>query len=90
VGDSGYAGVPDKIIISNNDRSKGLKEFLARVKNREETMHSRLKAFNVLGNRFRHGHGTDTKLELHGDCVVAVTVMVQYDFENGRPPFQVR
>ena len=34
VGDSGYNGVPEKIIITKDGQSKQLKEFLARVKNR--------------------------------------------------------
>ena len=28
--------------------------------------------------------------ELHGICVAAITVVTQYDFDNGRPPFQIR
>ena len=80
----------DKIIITKDGQSKQLKEFLARVKNREETMHTRLKAFSCLGNWFRHVSGMEDKMKLHGECVTAITVMVQYDFENGRPPFSVR
>jgi hypothetical protein len=90
VGDSGFAGEPDKIITTKDHHSKELKEFIARVKNRQESLHIRLKAFNLLGNRFRHGKSTEDKMELHGICTAAITVIVQYDFETGRPPFQVR
>ena len=34
VGDSGYKGVPEKIIMTKDGQSKQLKEFLGRVKNR--------------------------------------------------------
>ena len=66
-----------------------LKEFLDRVKNREETLHARLKSWGILRNRFRFGKGTTGKMDLHGKVVKAITVMTQYDFETGRPPFQV-
>jgi len=89
VGDSGYGGEPNKIITTNEFHSDSMKEFLARVKNRGESVFARLKAFNILNNRFRHGSSTENKLELHGVCVRAIAVMVQYDYENERPPFQV-
>ena len=90
VGDSGFTGEPDKVITTKSHHSRALKEFLARVKNRQESLHVRLRAFNILENRFRHGKGTDDKIDLHGVCVSAITVIVQYDFQHGRPPFQVR
>jgi hypothetical protein len=88
VGDSGYAGEPDKIVCTKPFHSSEFKEFLARVKNREETLHTRLKSFNVLGGRFRHGKNTEDKMALHGVCVEGIAVMVQYDYDK-RPPFQV-
>lgn len=90
VGDSGFAGEPDKVVTTKTYQSKDFKEFLARVKNRQESLHIRLQAFNVLENRFRHGKSTEDKKELHGLCVSAILVMVQYDFETTRPPFMVR
>lgn len=89
VGDSAYAGEPDKIITTNNFHSAEMKEFLARVKNRGESVFVRFKAFNILRNRFRHGSGTENKLALHGFCFRTIAVIVQYDFENERPLFQV-
>ena len=88
VGDSAYIGEPDKIIITDRYQSAELKQFLTRIKQREETPHSRLKSWNILANRFRHGSSTKNKMELHGDVVTSIVVITQYDYENGRPPFQ--
>ena len=90
VGDSSYSSVSDQIITTQPGQSKELREFLKRVKQREETLHTRYKSYNILANRFRHGKTTEEKMELHGICVGAITVITQYDFENGRPPFQIR
>ena len=62
-------------VITKDGQSKQLKEFLARVKNREQTLHTRLKAFSCLENWFGHGSGTEDKMKLHGECVTAITVM---------------
>ena len=61
-----------------------------RVLQREESLHIRMKSFNILENRFQHGKSTETKMDLHGICVSAISVIIQYDFENGRPHFSVR
>ena len=90
VADSGYAGEPRKIVMTKDEHSCEFKEFLARAKNRQETFHWRLKAFNILGQRFRHGKNTEHKMSLHKMAVEAVAVIVQYDYENGHPPFDVR
>lgn len=90
IGDSGYDGEPDKVLVSKPGQSKELREFIARAKNREETLHSRFKSWNILSNRFRHGHGTEERTALHGTVMKAITVITQYDYENGRPPFEVR
>lgn len=87
IGDSGYAGMPDKVTVTKDGQSKALKQFLGRAKNRQESLHTRLKSFNVLSGCFRHGKGTESKLELHKTCVEAVCVIVQYDMENGSPVF---
>lgn len=90
VGDSGYEGEPDVVLTSKEGQSKELREFIARVKNREESLHTRLKSWNILSNRFRHGHGDDKRMELHGNVTAAIVVITQYDFENGHPLFEVR
>jgi hypothetical protein len=89
VGDSGYGGEPEKITVSKSEHSKEMREFLARVKNREESLHTRFSSFGVLKERFRHGKGTKQKMDFHQTCAEAVCVIVQYDLENGHPLFEV-
>ena len=90
IGDSGYNGEPEKVLTAQHGQSKDMADFIKRVKQREETLHTRLKSFNILGNRFRHGKTPEARVELHNTCCGAVTVMVQYDFDHGRPSFDVR
>lgn len=75
--------------MTESGQSPELKEFLARSKNRGETFHGRLKAFNILGGRFRHGTSVEKRMELHRMAVDAVVGIIQYDYENGHPPFDV-
>lgn len=89
VGDSGYVGVPEKVTATRDQHSSAFKSFLGRAKNRQESFHTRLKSFNVLGHRFRHGKSTEDKINLHQTCVEAICVLVQYDLENGHPLFEV-
>ena len=89
VGDSGYAGEPGKIVTTKSEHSAQFRGFLARVKNRQETFHGRLKAFNILGGRFRHGRSTSQRKEIHKMAVEAVATIIQYDYENGHPPLDV-
>lgn len=46
-------------------------------------------SFNVLAHTFRHGMGTKDKMDKHKACTEAVAIIVQYDFDNGHPPFEV-
>jgi hypothetical protein len=90
VADSGYAGEPEKIVMTQDEHPKDFKEFLARCKNRQETFHWRLKAFNILGGRFRHGGiSVEHRMELHRMAVDVIVGVIQYDYENGHPPFDV-
>ena len=89
VADDGYRGEPKKIVTTKSEHSSEMKNFLGRAKNRQESLHSRLKSFNILKNSFRHGSGTDDRMQFHKDCVYAVCVIVQYDMENGHPLFEV-
>jgi len=89
VGDSGYIGEPSKVVISKDEHSPEFKTFLERAKNRQETFHWRLKAFNILGGRFRHGVDTEDRMRLHRMAVEAVAGIIQYDYENGHPPFDI-
>ena len=81
--------MPEKVTITRDGQSKDLKQFLGRAKNRQESLHTRLKSFNYLYHRFRHGKSTQNKMELHKMCVEAVCVIVQYDMENGSPIFDL-
>jgi hypothetical protein len=89
VGDSGYSGEPNKIIVTSDNHPKEMKKWLARVKSRGETLHTLLKSYNILGNRFRHGKNTRDKMDMHQMVVEAICVIVQYGYENGHPPFNV-
>ena len=89
VGDSGYGGEPDKIILQNQEMPRDMIKWLGRVKARGESLHSRLKSFAILRERFRHGNGTKNKMDLHKMAVEAVCVIVAYDQESGRPMFDV-
>ena len=89
IGDSGYIGEPDKVAVTKDQHSSEFKEFMARIKNRQETFHWRLKSFNILGQRFRHGVNTEERMRLHQMAVWAVAGIVQYDYDNGHPPFDV-
>ena len=89
IADSGYVGMPEKVTITRDGQSSELRKFLGRAKNRQESLHTRLKSFRILGSRFRHGKSTQNKMDLHQSCVEAVCVIVQYDMENGNPIFDV-
>jgi len=55
----------------------------------QESCFKRLKQFKVLGYTFRHGNGTEDKMEKMRRSFNAVAVLTQYDIENGRPLFEV-
>jgi len=59
IGDSGYKGEPLKISTTLSEHKSDTKHFFARAKSRQETFNTRLKFFNVLSGRFRHGKGAD-------------------------------
>ena len=75
--------------MTKDEHSSEFKEFMARAKNRHETLHTRLKSFNILGHYFRHGKNTKHRMYLHKMVVESVAGIVQYDYENGHPPFSV-
>ena len=89
IGDSGYAGEPGKLVVAKDEHPPELRYFIARAKNRQETFHTRLKSFNILGHRFCHGSNTDDTMRLHKIAVYAVSTIIQYDYENGHPPFDI-
>mmetsp|Transcript_2524 Transcript_2524/g.5573 ORF Transcript_2524/g.5573 Transcript_2524/m.5573 type:complete len:187 (-) Transcript_2524:127-687(-) len=87
--DSGYKGEPTKIMMVTDEMSKEMKDYMGRAKARQESFNGRLKGtFNILGHRFRHNQRTAEKtMELHQTVVHACAVLIQYDYENGHPPF---
>lgn len=96
ISDSGYVGIEDKVIIYRQEHSSEFKEFIGRAKNRQESrmnrqesLHIRLKSFNVLKSHFQHGQGTQSKMAHHKICVEAVCVTVQYSLENGNTQFEL-
>lgn len=75
IADGGLKGEPDKLAISRNDHSAEVKKFFGRVKARQETFNGRIKSFNILENRFRHG------FTQHKQCFESVCILVQYDIK---------
>ena len=72
--------MPEKVTVTRAGQSKELREFLGRAKNRQESLHAKLKSYRILGSNFRHGKkGTQDKIDLHQMCVEAVCVIIQYD-----------
>lgn len=89
VGDSGYAGQPDKVVVTTEAHAAATKQLFARMKSMQETCFKRMKHFNVLSTTFRHGAGTSDKLQKVGDAFDAIAVLTQYDIEHGHPLFKV-
>jgi hypothetical protein len=87
--DSGFVGVSKQLTTTRNAHSKEMKELIARAKARQESFNSRMSRFNVLKSRFRHGKGTQKRLDLHKSCAEACCVIVHYGMENGSPLFDV-
>lgn len=76
IGDSIYEGIPEKVTVVRRGQSKEVKDFLKRALARQESYHSRLHAFQVLGSVFRHNKN---KMSQHQMCTEAVCVLVQFD-----------
>ncbi len=83
VADDAYKGISEKVTVSLDGHSKQVRDFINRAKARQESYHWRLASYNVLSNRFRHGHGKSAKekLAMHKMCTEAVCVIVQYDLK---------
>lgn len=81
IADGAYSLIPEKATITLNKHSRRVKKFINRAKARQESYHWRLKSYQVLGGRFRHGRSTNDKLAMHKMCTEAVCVIVQYDLK---------
>jgi hypothetical protein len=94
VGDSGYDGEPDKVSTTLSGHSPKMKELFARFKSRQETLFRAYKALNVMGGlAFRHkgkqGGGAKERLAVQKLVFGAITIVMQYNMENGRSLFKV-
>ena len=81
LGDMGYEGEPDYISIGNSFDPRELAEFKDRALSRHESFNSRIKIFDCLTTKFRHG------VDNHKVAFEAICVIVVYKLENGSPLF---
>jgi len=72
---------------NSKDLPKETQVWIGRCLARQESLHTRLKFFNILGHRFRHGTSTEHRMTMHKMAVEAVCTIVNYDFEHGHPLF---
>lgn len=77
VGDEGYRGEPDIISTQNDFDPRELAEFKERVLARHESFNQRLKNFDCLTTKFRHG------IENHKSAFEAVCAIIMYEIESG-------
>ena len=83
IGDSGYAGTPEKCTVSMDEHPQWVLHILNRAKARQENYHSLMKDFGVLYQRFRHGKkSAASRLEKHEKCVNAVHVVLYFDLKH--------
>ena len=81
--DRGYRGEPELLSVPSSVDTEEVREFKGRALSRQETFNSRLKNFDCLDERFRHG------VVKHALCFYACVVIVQIQMDNGFPLFQV-
>ncbi|KAL3779952.1 hypothetical protein HJC23_008206 [Cyclotella cryptica] len=89
VGDSGYGGEPNKILVKKREHSPEFQRFIERALSRHESVNKRIKDFKIMRNRFRYGKSTEGRMNLHKTVFQAILVIIQVEFENGQPPFDV-
>ena len=58
---------------SSPDLPKDMREWIGRCLARQETLHARLKFFNILSHRFRHGKSPKERMNMHKMAVEAGT-----------------
>ena len=78
IGNLGYAGKPDQIVVSRPEHPKDFKKFMAKVKSRRETFNAKFKVFRVLTLYFHRDTNSDNKMKMHQMCVEMIVVMVQH------------
>lgn len=82
LGDRGYRGERDVLSIPSSQDTPEVRDFKGRALSRHETFNGRLKFFDSLDEKFRHG------IEKHRDCFYACAVIVQLQLDNGFFLFQ--
>jgi hypothetical protein len=88
IGDEGHKGEPEQISIRNPFDSLAIRELKHRAIAWHKTFNARIKCFQILDQRFRHGNTpTKTVLKNHKAVFEAVCVVVQFEMENGHPIF---
>ena len=92
IADSIYKGDRAKIMTTTDEMPKEMKKYIGRAKARQETLNGRLKGtFDILGQRFCHNQKTpEMTMKVHQTVVHACLVLIQYDYENGHPPFPLQ
>jgi hypothetical protein len=72
-----------------DEMSKEMKKYMGCAKVRQETLNGQLKGtFDILGQRFHHNQKTPEKtMKVHQTVLHTCLVLIQYDYENGHPPF---
>ena len=78
IGDKIYEGIPHKVTVKRRGHPKDVIKFINRVCARQEHYHSRLWAYQVLRQDFRHNKD---KMSQHQMCAESVSVIVQYDLK---------
>ncbi|EJK71943.1 hypothetical protein THAOC_06572, partial [Thalassiosira oceanica] len=71
LGDSSYTAEASKMTTNSPEFPADMKHWIGRCLARQETLHARLKFFNILGHRFRHGTDVEDKMSLHQMAVEA-------------------
>jgi len=74
---------PLPINIASSHNTERVRKFESRVKPRQESFFGRMANFGVISGDWRH------EIELHCLAFEAVCVILQYQFENGHPLFDV-
>lgn len=83
IGDKGYRGESEILSVPTSHDTEEVRDFKGRAMSRQETFNARMKVFNCLDERFRHG------IKKHRRCFNAVLVICQLQMENGSPLFKV-
>ena len=73
----------DKISIHNSLDTEEVRVFKSRARARQESFNARLKCFDILRTRFRHGK------DKHREVLEAVAVLCIMKMENGSPLFDI-